>query len=114
MTAKKDFKKHNPALDYISNPLEPLQGQRTAEEVIDEIDNQSQEAAPSGRRIYEKIQPVKRENRSTKLNLLVTPTVHAKIKEISGLKGQSMNGLIHNLLERYIREFEKEISADEY
>ena len=111
MSAKKDFTKRNPALDYIT---EPLEGQITADEII--TVKPAEPAAPAAEqpaRIYDGIQPIKRENRSTKLNLLVTPTVHAKIKEIAALKGQSMNGLIHSLLEHYIHEFEKEINADE-
>ncbi len=110
--SKKDFTRNNPALDFISrDPVKNVEGQIQVEGTESEEEpTPTQQDAPTEptERMYPGIAPIKKETRSSKMNLLVTPTTHQKMKEIAEIKGQSMNGLINNLFAKYIQDFEKE------
>lgn len=89
MAAKtKSFKDQlNPAMKFISQQPEELTQPQAAE-------------APEG---Y-KMNPAYIETKSRRVQLLVQPSLHAKIKAIAAAKGCSVNDLIHHILEEYTKE----------
>lgn len=89
--AKKSFK-DNPALQFISAP---------AEEAATPAFQPEQ---PAG--VPMKPNPLYIETRSKRLNLLVQPSLHSKIKDIAKVKDVSINELIHKALEEYVNKEE--------
>lgn len=88
---KKTFKETiSPAMQFITRP-EP-------EEVAPPADRP--EAPPEG---Y-KLNPLYIETRSKRLQLLLQPSLYARIKERADLQGQSVNDLIHTILEDATKE----------
>lgn len=88
---RKTFKDNlSPAMQFISTP-EP-----------EETDPQTGtiEAPPEGH----KVNPIYVETRSKRLQLLVQPSLHAKIKQKADREGVSMNELIHTILEEATKE----------
>lgn len=86
---KKTFK-DNPALQFISTPEE-------AE--IKEITPEIPPKTPEG---Y-KLNPLYIETKSRRLQLLMQPSLHAKLKDMAKEKGMSVNELIHTALEEYTK-----------
>ena len=84
--AKKSF--HNPALNFITTgpaPVEP--------------------PAPAVRaNVPMKLNPLYVETRSKRLQLLMQPSLHQKLKDRAAEKGQSLNDLIHQVLESWTGE----------
>lgn len=89
--AKKSFK-DNPALQFISAPAE-----EAATPAV-------QPEQPAG--VPMKPNPLYIETRSKRLNLLVQPSLHSKIKDIAKVKDVSINELIHKALEEYVNKEE--------
>ena len=81
---KKSFKDSlNPAMAFISVPVE-----------------EETDTPPEG---Y-KVNPLYLEKRNKRLQLLIQPSLHAKIKARADREGKSVNELIHSILEAEIRE----------
>lgn len=88
MAAKKSFKDNiNPALQFISIPEEkPEQAEP--------------EKAPEG---Y-KVNPAYIETKSKRVQLLMQPSLHQKLKSKAVAEGKSLNDLIHIILEEAVKE----------
>lgn len=78
--AKKTFK-DNPALQFISTPAE--------------------EATAPASSVPMKRNPLYIETRSKRLNLLIQPSLHSKLKAMAEAQDKSINDLIHTVLENY-------------
>lgn len=87
--AKKTFK-DNPALQFISTP---------EEEEIKEVALEIPPKTPEG---Y-KLNPLYIETKSRRLQLLMQPSLHAKLKDMAKDKKISVNELIHTVLEEYTK-----------
>ena len=88
---KKSFKQQiNPAMQFITPQEEPGKATETPAKTTD---------APEG---Y-KVNPLYIETKSRRLQLLVQPSLYERIKEKSDAQGQSVNELIHTILEAWIR-----------
>lgn len=86
--APKNFKSSlNPAMQFISSP----------EENTNDILEEKKEIAPDG---Y-KVNPVYIETKSRRLQLLLKPSLHSKLKEAASRNSQSLNDFIHTALEEY-------------
>lgn len=87
--AKKSFK-DNPALNFITKT---------------EIDESKEDAEKKNNKRTESVpmkpNPLYVETRSKRLNLLIQPSLYAKVKKIANTRDKSMNDLIHNILEEY-------------
>lgn len=91
--AKKSFKDNiNPALQFISDP----------EEEKEEAIKDTQEIPAQPPEGY-KLNPLYVETKSRRLQLLMQPSLHAKIKDMAKAKGVSVNELIHAALEEYTK-----------
>jgi len=90
--SKKTFKNEiNPALQFISTST----------------DEKSYEQEPQA--VISKNVPIKRnpfyiETKSKRLQLLIQPSLHSKLKEMSEQKGTSLNELIHTILENFAKK----------
>lgn len=95
MAAKsKSFKDQmNPAMKFISQPQPEEQGAPQQSKAS---------AAPEG---Y-KLNPLYVETKSRRLQLLVQPSLHEKIKARASASGRSVNEYIHSLLEEAMKEDE--------
>ena len=88
---KKSFKQQiNPAMQFITPQEEPGKATETPAKATD---------APEG---Y-KVNPLYIETKSRRLQLLVQPSLYERIKEKADAQGQSVNELIHTILEAWIR-----------
>lgn len=85
--AKKTLNLDNPAMQFISNPI-------TTERAEAPKDTNT-ERTPVG---Y-KANPLYVEKRSKRVQLLMQPSLHEKVKTKAEQSGCSINDLIHNLLE---------------
>lgn len=85
--SKKTFK-GNPALNFIT----PTIGLEQPEENVIVSGHNSPPMKPN---------PMYIETRSKRLNLLMQPSLHAKIKTLANKQGISTNELIHKVLEDY-------------
>ena len=97
--AKKTFKDSiNPAMSFISQEsIDKAEGEApaTAEETA-----KRPAKAPEG---Y-KLNPLYIETKSERLQLLVQPSLKAKLKEKAKQEGTSVNDLVHSILEDALRE----------
>jgi len=82
MSKQKDFKRDNPALAFI-----------TAQPVHDELPTHVVQQAQHVQR--------KKEIREARVNLLLTPSLHANIVRIAQMERTSVNGLINKVLAEY-------------
>lgn len=82
MAHKKSFFEDNPALNFISRPEEAQQPSAAKQ-------------APEG---YKR-DPQYIETKSKRLQLLVQPSLHAKVKALAVKRGLSVNELVHSILE---------------
>lgn len=88
--ATKSFKSQlNPAMKFITQQPEELTQPKAAE-------------APEG---Y-KVNPLYIETKSRRLQLLVQPSLHDKIKARANASGRSVNEYIHSILEEAMKEDE--------
>lgn len=88
--ATKSFKSQlNPAMKFITQQPEELTQPKAAE-------------APEG---Y-KVNPLYIETKSRRLQLLVQPSLHDKIKARANASGRSVNEYIHSILEEAMKEGE--------
>jgi hypothetical protein len=83
----------SPAMQFISRPEEEPEAEAIP------ITGKP-ETPPEG---Y-KVNPLYIETRSKRLQLLLQPSLHARIKERAGREGVSVNELIHTLLEAAMEE----------
>ena len=88
MAGKKSFKDNlNPALQFISIPE-------------DKPEQAIPEKAPEG---Y-KVNPAFIETKSKRVQLLMQPSLHQKLKNKAAAEGKSLNDLIHSILEEAVKE----------
>lgn len=89
---KKSFKSQlNPAMQFITPQEEPDKNTDTPAKTTD---------APEG---Y-KVNPLYVEIKSRRLQLLVQPSLYEKIKGKAAAQGQSVNELIHTILDAWVKE----------
>lgn len=93
MAQKKSFK-DNPALQFISMP------QTQIEEKY--IEGEKQGADATEESVPMKLNPLYIETKSRRLQLLVQPSLHKKLKQHSTTLGISVNELVHSVLESYL------------
>ena len=91
---KKDFKRDNPALAFIHAPAEK--------------EKETQQAQGT-QHIYH----IDRENetRSKRLNLLLTPSLHANLTRIAQMERISLNELINGVLKAHEQQNQEAIAA---
>lgn len=103
--AKKSFVTGNPALQFISDPADSVQPvEIEIPELIEEEDNIptldiSLDEAPEG---Y-KINPLFIEKKSRRLQMLMQPSLHAKVKAAANKEKVSVNDYIHKVLEEHLK-----------
>ena len=100
---KKTFMQGNPALQFITESTnqtkeEPKKPQEPIKEVA-EAAPANQSEAPEGF----KMNPLYREKKTRRVQLLMQPSLHAKVKEAAAEAGLSVNDYIHRALEDYLR-----------
>ena len=86
--AKKSFNMENPAMQFISKPVEVVQEEPKTIAL-------AQPEAPVG---Y-KPNPLYVEKRSRRVQLLLQPSLHDRVKAKAERNGCSINDLIHSILE---------------
>lgn len=86
--AKKDFKT---ASELFLTPQEPAQKPEGSA-----LEGPEAAAIPDGYKII-------REAKTERLQILIRPTTHEKLKHIAAETGQSKNEIINNLIENYIK-----------
>lgn len=99
--AKKSFKDSiNPAMSFISQEsIDRAEGETpNTEETIAKVKRPAK--APEG---Y-KLNPLYIETKSERLQLLVQPSLKAKLKEKAKQEGTSVNDLVHSILEDALAE----------
>lgn len=108
MAAKKSFVAGNPALQFISEPIEetkkPEQKEPVKERILQEEPKaaaliQTADTAPEG---Y-KVNPLYIEKKTRRLQMLMQPSLHAKVKEAAAEAGLSVNDYIHRVLEEKLK-----------
>jgi predicted HicB family RNase H-like nuclease len=91
--SKKNFKNEfNPAMQFISG-----------------TENQEQAQPPETEKTEKLVIPMKRnplyvETRSKRLQLLMQPSLHKKLKDIADQKQESINEIIHTVLDQYAKK----------
>ena len=92
MASKKSFKPElkNPAMSFISTPEE--------ETPAEEKETKKREAAPSG---FKK-NPLYVETKTRRVQLLMQPGLHEKVKARAVREGKSFNDFVHALLEKAV------------
>lgn len=91
MTKRKTFVEDNPALRFITNPTEREEGENS--EPI------TPSKAPNG---Y-KPNPAYIEVKSKRVQLLMQPSLHSKVKALADQAGLSINEYIHQTLEEKVK-----------
>jgi Ribbon-helix-helix protein, copG family. len=105
VATKKSFKNENPALRFISHDNNATEEQRQSEppallaQKAEELPMKKMNTANPG--VPMKRNPLYIETRSRRLNLLIQPSLHNRIKELARAKDSSVNDLIHVILEEY-------------
>lgn len=97
--AKKTFK-NNPALQFINT--ESNDPEESREKINKEATIESEKNPPEGF----KPNPLYVETKSKRLQLLMQPSLHAKIKKRAKKEKTSVNEYIHNILKLHIDEVE--------
>lgn len=95
--AKKTFK-DNPALQFINTPTKEPEG--SPEEPAGEVKIGAELKPPEGF----KHNPLYIETKSKRVQLLMQPTLYAKIKAMADKEETSVNQLIHSILKSYTNE----------
>lgn len=89
--AKKSFK-DNPALRFISMPPEPAIQQPSPPHAPGPSESMLPPMKPN---------PLYIETKSRRLNLLVQPSLHERIKKLAARRDTSVNDIIHQILLEY-------------
>ena len=98
MASKKSFKADiNPAMQFISAPADKIPKSNHNRE---QIKPPLQGKAPEG---Y-KPNPLYIETKSRRLQLLVQPSLHTKLKARAVSEGKSINDLVHSILEDALQD----------
>ena len=103
--AKKSFVQGNPALQFISKPEETKEEPKKESKPVEPVKEKTEPAAviqtdaPEG---Y-KVNPYYIEKKTRRLQLLMQPSLHAKVKEAADADGVSVNDFIHKVLENYLK-----------
>lgn len=94
--AKKSFKNANPAMQFIGQPA--VMGTVPADAA-----NAPLPAGPhqAGATPPMKPNPLYVETKSRRLNLLLQPSLHDRIKAIANERGASVNDTVHQILQEY-------------
>ena len=105
MAAKKTFKSENPAMRFISSP-EKRSGKATPTEPVPQK-REPEDVLPSRLQGVPQDVPMKKnplyiETKSRRLNLLMQPSLHDKIKNLAKKRGASVNDAIHTILQEYM------------
>ena len=96
--AKKSFK-DNPALHFITPPAPA----RPAPSAAEPSEAKKPVPTPAAEPPL-KPNPLYVETKSKRVQLLMQPSLHARLKELAAGRNQSLNDLIHTILERQINE----------
>lgn len=105
MTKTKNFKKDNPALNFMTIQEEPAQEEEAGKVKDTSLQLQGQQLkAPEG---Y-KINPLYIETKSKRVQLLMQPSLVTAVKELAKEKGVSMNELVSVALKEYLTKEGKE------
>ena len=92
--SKKTFKdEFNPALQFISTSTDST-----------EVENTEQEQQNISATVPMKRNPLYIETKSKRIQLLIQPSLHSKLKDIAEQKETSINDLIHTILEKATRK----------
>lgn len=99
---KKTFKENiNPAMNFISQEsIDKAEASPSAQEKAVTANHHRPAKAPEG---Y-KFNPLYIETKSERLQLLVQPSLKAKLKDKAKRDGTSVNDLVHNILEEALAE----------
>lgn len=103
MATKKSFKNENPALRFISPASERAETKDSAGPA-QERQRPAPAAEEAGRPLSGapmKKNPLYVETRSRRLNLLIQPSLHKRIKALADARQTSLNDLVHMILEKY-------------
>lgn len=94
MSAKKNFKSDNPAMQFIGQSALVV----TPTAVVPEVDAAPQPAVA----VPMKPNPLYIETKSKRLNLLLQPSLYESIKKVAKKNKNSVNETIHQVLQDYI------------
>ena len=90
---KKTFKNElNPALQFISDSSKEKNQAQESQNISTDIP------------VPMKRNPLYIETKSKRMQILIQPSLHSKLKAIADQKGTSLNNLIHMILEQYTRK----------
>lgn len=96
--AKKDFtgalNNNDPTMRFISTDSEPQEETKKAASIENDTLSDLQAKMPEGYKV------VRAETKSKRMHIVVTPTLHSKIKSRSEEAGLSQNEFINRILER--------------
>lgn len=108
MAAKKSFKSENPAMRFISPLTEAVELEQPASPDPSPSKQELPSPAspwsapePPAHDVPMKMNPLYIETRSRRLNLLIQPSLHKRIKSLASARHTSVNDLIHLVLEEY-------------
>ena len=98
MAAKKSFKSENPAMQFIGQQgvVEPIPTEKPFPGRSIPPARQQDTPPPM------KPNPLYIETKSRRLNLLIQPSLHERIKDIAKGRGASVNDMIHQILQDYV------------
>ena len=98
MAAKKSFKSENPAMQFIGQQgvVEPIPTEKPFPGRSIPPARQQDTPPPM------KPNPLYIETKSRRLNLLIQPSLHERIKDIAKGHGASVNDMIHQILQDYV------------
>lgn len=93
--AKKSFKTDNPALQFISKETRDRKDKEAGNLPADPIGKEPAESGlPEGYKVVE-------ESRTKRLQALITPTTHEKLKRIADRRGISVNEALNIALKQF-------------
>lgn len=101
MAAKKSFKSENPAMRFISPLTEAVELEQPASFDPSPSKQELPSPEPPAHDVPMKMNPLYIETRSRRLNLLIQPSLHKRIKSLASVRHTSVNDLIHLVLEEY-------------
>ena len=105
MAAKKTFKNENPAMRFISAPEKRNEEEAPMPSLLPKKEPENTPpVAPQGipQAVPMKKNPLYIETKSRRLNLLMQPSLHDKIKNLAQERGVSVNDAIHTILQEYM------------
>jgi hypothetical protein len=105
MAAKKTFKNENPAMRFISASEKRNEEETSVSPLLPKKEPENTPPfAPQGipQAVPMKKNPLYIETKSRRLNLLMQPSLHDKIKNLAQERAVSVNDAIHTILQDYI------------